>query len=109
VIKWKDDTQERKARRSAARDPRWKAVRRDHLRREPACAACGRRSPVTVHHIIPVTVDPCLEIDPDNLITLCRRSSHGKGCHMVIGHRCNWRSFEPRVREIAEELARIRR
>lgn len=75
----------------------WPRVRRQHLEREPACAACGRTGDLEVHHIVPYHERPELELDPANLITLC-----GDPCHLVHGHLLNWRRSNPHVREDAE-------
>lgn len=74
----------------------WPRVRAEHLKREPACAACGRQGDVDVHHVIPYHVDPRLELDPGNLITLC-----ADPCHLVFGHLLSWRRANPFVREDA--------
>lgn len=50
-----------------------------HRQRFPVCEACGR-SPVEIHHIIPVAVSPELADFDSNLISLC------KPCHTVHGH-----------------------
>lgn len=44
------------------RSSRWPKVRAEHLKREPACRACGARSKLEVHHKLPFhrsTVTPC--------------------------------------------------
>ena len=50
-----------------------------HRRANPVCASCGR-SPVEIHHIIPVAVDPGQADDPTNLISFC------PDCHIAYGH-----------------------
>lgn len=74
----------------------WARVRREHLEREPACAACGRSKELEVHHVQPYHEHPELELDPGNLITLC-----GDPCHLVHGHLLNWKRSNPHVREDA--------
>jgi hypothetical protein len=58
------------------------------------CAWC-RRSGAFVglnrHHIIPQSVCPEWRDEPDNLIVLCR------ACHACLGHRQNWRTWNPDV------------
>jgi len=53
------------------RSARWPAVRRRHLRDHPACVVCGMCDRPTVHHILPVSQRPDLELVPWNLETLC--------------------------------------
>ena len=77
----------------APRSGQWPRVRREHLEREPACQACGRRKALEVHHVEPFHVDPARELDPTNLITLC-----GDPCHFVHGHLMGWSRTNPSVR-----------
>lgn len=72
----------------------WARVRREHLEREPECAACGGKEDLQVHHIVPYSVDARLELDPENLITLCAHP-----CHLVHGHFMSWQRFNPHVRQ----------
>jgi len=46
------------------------------------CAWCGRARKLDIHHVVPVSVDPDLAADPDNMIMLCRKPP----CHQTIGH-----------------------
>jgi 5-methylcytosine-specific restriction enzyme A len=70
----------------------WTKIRKEHLRKYPECAACGRKDTLEVHHIVPYHVDPKKELDPNNLITLC-----GKHCHFVFGHLMDWKSWNKDV------------
>lgn len=79
--------------RFAVRSPEWKEVRKLHLQNQDECQACGKKSSLEVHHIIPVHVDKNLELDPTNLLTLCDR------CHLVFGHLSNYRSWNENVVE----------
>lgn len=88
----------------------WPRVRREHLRREPVCAACGRSKDLEVHHVVPYHERPELELDDGtngldgNLVTLC-----ADPCHFVFGHLLDWRRSNPSVRADAERyLARMR-
>jgi 5-methylcytosine-specific restriction endonuclease McrA len=79
----------------AGRSGQWARVRRDHLAREPACAACGRTKDLQVHHVTPVHVDKDGELREDNLVTLC-----SDPCHLVFGHLLSYaKRWNPRVRE----------
>lgn len=63
------------------------------------CAWCQRkgvRARLNRHHIIQQKYAPDLRDEPRGLIILCRR------CHFVLGHRCNWHTCNPDVREICE-------
>ena len=82
----------------AVRSSQWETVRKNHLKSSPACAACGCDQHLQVHHIVPFHLDRSLELDPNNLITLCE----GKGehqCHLNIGHLGNFKNYNPRVVE----------
>lgn len=92
----------------------WARVRAEHLRREPACIACGRDKDLEVHHIRPYAKFPELELDDGkdgtgtdgNLCTLC-----ADPCHLVFGHLYDFRArYNLRVREDAGSIReRIRR
>lgn len=79
------------------RSGKWAAVRKQHLEREPACAACGRKKNLEVHHIKPFKDHPELELDDGNLISLC-----GDPCHFVHGHLMSWMRSNPDVRADCE-------
>ena len=83
----------------AARSGKWSEVRRDFLKLHPACEACGVTTDLNCHHIKPFSQFPELELDPSNLITLCRKH------HFEVGHLGNWRTANATVRE---DAARIR-
>jgi len=67
-------------------------VRIEHLRVEPACIVCGTRVHVEVHHVEAFHAKPELELEPSNLVTLCRRD------HFVFGHLLDFRAWDPDVR-----------
>lgn len=77
------------------RSPLWKKARLVHLESNGRCLACGGRVSLEVHHLMPYHLAPDLELDPNNLITLCESSSR---CHWVFGHLLNWRSYNPNAR-----------
>ena len=91
------------------RSSRWKALRRDHLKRNPTCAVCGNANDVVPHHIIPYHIDPAKELDPMNLISLCEGDTFN--CHLFFGHLRNWTKHNPDVVEDAriwrEKINRI--
>jgi|GEM_PF-479465 hypothetical protein len=65
----------------------WPKVRRQHLDANPRCAACGSDKSLQVHHKKPFHCEPCLELDAENLITLCPL------CHFYFGHLLRWKSW----------------
>lgn len=71
---------------------RWDTVRDAHVKGQPACAVCGTKSGVEVHHVRPYHLFPELELDPTNLITLCREH------HLWWGHLGDFKSWNPEVR-----------
>lgn len=75
------------------RSPKWESVRNRFVKDNPSCALCGDKSGVEVHHVKPFHLFPALELDPSNLITLCRPH------HLLAGHLMDWSSFNPAVRE----------
>lgn len=84
-----------------SRSPRWPTVRKRHLERNPSCAACGATTGLEVHHIVPFHAKPELELDPLNLITLC---GPPRGCHLWLGHACDFKAWRPDVRRLAGEI-----
>lgn len=89
------------------RSSSWASVRRNFVESNPDCAACGSTQNLNVHHIKPFHSHPELELDPGNLITLCRKH------HFQVGHdpdgpwepkRPSWKAFNPRVREHCEKI-----
>lgn len=69
----------------------WRRVRREHLAKHPTCACCGGTKRLQVHHIQPVHLVKDHELNPDNLLTLCRAKRYGIDCHLLIGHAGNFR------------------
>ena len=78
--------------RFAKRSSKWSNIRKEHLKNNPQCAACGTTKDLEVHHIIPVHIDLNKELDVDNLITLC-----SKQCHLLFGHLLNFKSWNKDV------------
>lgn len=73
------------------RSPSWRKVRSEHIKQQPFCQACGSKKSLEVHHIEPYHVNPDRELDPANLITLC------KTCHFVFGHLMDYKSWNIEV------------
>jgi 5-methylcytosine-specific restriction protein A len=80
---------------STRRSNKWPAVQAKHLLDNPCCAACGSLRKLNVHHMKPFHLHPELELDPDNLITLCMDND----CHILIGHGDNFKAYNPLVKE----------
>jgi 5-methylcytosine-specific restriction endonuclease McrA len=78
------------------RSPHWPTVRKHHLEREPACAVCGTKEDLNVHHILSFHTHPELELEDSNLITLCRHD------HWVWGHLLDWKADDPDIRQHIE-------
>lgn len=85
-----------KSLRYAVRSSQWKKVRQEHLKEFSKCAVCGKTKDLEVHHIQPVHLKPELELDPENLITLCSNS-----CHLLFGHLMDFKSWNPKIIEDA--------
>lgn len=88
----------------AKRSKDWPKVRKQHLEENPACAACGEIKKVEVHHIQPFHLNPELELDPDNLITLCETASKGIICHLNIGHNGDYKNVNTNVIEDSRRM-----
>jgi hypothetical protein len=73
----------------------WRTVRAEHLAKFPACEACGRKTNLEVHHVIPVSVNPARRLDPQNLMTLCATP-----CHIVFGHLMCYHCYNADVRRM---------
>jgi 5-methylcytosine-specific restriction endonuclease McrA len=78
--------------RYAVRSPKWAQVRKEHLKNNPYCIACGRNKKLEVHHKVPVHISPELELTPSNLVTLC-----ADPCHLLFGHLLSFKSWNSQV------------
>jgi len=96
------DTIQGKAPLAVKRSSQWSVIRRKHLTNHPCCAVCGGTSKLEVHHIKPFHTHPELELDPDNLITLCESKSFGVICHLFVGHLGSYKAINPNVVEDAK-------
>lgn len=76
------------------RSPQWPHLEKQFKAEHPTCAACAGTDRLNVHHKKPFHLEPSLELDPDNLITLCMGK---KECHLLIGHGDNFRAYNPDV------------
>ncbi len=80
-----------------SRSGQWPAIRKQFLKDNIACAVCGTKGsflkPNEVHHIKPFNLRPELELEENNLITLCR--DH----HFFIAHLMSWSSWNENVKQ----------
>lgn len=92
-----------------ARSSKWRTVRDEFIRQHPFCAACGTKKNLNAHHIKPYHEHPELELEPGNLIALCRYH------HFYIGHdpdgpdgpeQPNWSKSNPNVVRDAKKARR---
>lgn len=90
---------------AGTRFPGWPTLRRAHLAKHPACAICGSTKDREVHHIKPYTLFPDLEMEPSNLVTLCRSKNWGFNCHLAVGHGGNYSMYNP---YLLDDIASIR-
>jgi 5-methylcytosine-specific restriction endonuclease McrA len=87
------------------RSSQWSSVQKEHLLRESACIACGYKGKkLQVHHIKPFHLHPHLELEPDNLITLCE--GRGRHHHLLLGHLGEWQSYNEHVRQDVKRFYR---
>ena len=95
MYEWWRDKKEGKILPEHVRSPHWRDVRKNHLTYYSECACCGGTDNLEVHHIVPFSIAPTLELDPENLLTLCSSKKYGVHCHLLIGH-CGWyRDWNP--------------
>lgn len=80
----------------------WGKVRKEHLKLNSKCEACGTQKKLQVHHIKPFHLHPELELEPTNLITLCMNEQ--MDCHLLIGHGDDWQSYNPFVVDDIKKL-----
>jgi 5-methylcytosine-specific restriction protein A len=80
------------------RSSKWPKVRKAFIEKNGACAVCGGKKHLEIHHKSPFHKHPELELDPSNLIALCEG---GINCHLAFGHLGNYRSFNQDVEQDA--------
>jgi|SRR3990167_5162924 len=79
------------------RSSHWSNVRKSFIKKYPHCALCGSDKDCDVHHCIPFSQNPSLELEENNLITLC--TPH----HLLCGHLMLWKSWNFEVRKDASD------
>ncbi len=80
---------------SRPRSPKWKTVRNNFVKENSCCAICGKTENLNVHHKIPFSYNPSLELDENNLVVLCENDN--LNCHFVFGHLMDWRNYNPDI------------
>jgi 5-methylcytosine-specific restriction protein A len=90
------------------RSNRWPEVRKKHLGLYPTCAVCGSTKKVEVHHKKPFHLHPELELDPDNLVSLCEGKEFSSIiCHLTFGHLGNYKDENESVDETVKAMKEI--
>ena len=85
------------------RSSHWPTVRKDFLEKNSTCAVCGGKEKLEVHHKKPFHLHPELELDPNNLITLCESKHNGVNCHLLFGHLGNFKCVNENVEDDTAE------
>ena len=91
------DSLRSRAPKGSRRSRQWSRVRKKWLGEHGACAVCGNRRKLEVHHKLPFHLHPELELDSTNLVTLCEDKYNGINCHLVIGHLGSFMSYNVNV------------
>lgn len=77
------------------RSDQWPKTRKEHILKFPFCAICKDKKSPQVHHIKPFHLHPELELDPENLVTLCEGME--RNCHRFFGHLDDFHSINADV------------
>jgi len=90
------------------RSSKWPKFMKGLIDAHPYCSLCGNknRAHLVCHHVEPVWVNPERELDETNIIVLCEKSEvlSGLNCHHSHGHSSDWRLWNPRIREVCEDV-----
>lgn len=81
------------------RSPFWSKIEKEFKEKHPKCEICGSTKRLQTHHIKPFHIFPELELDQNNLISLCMSR---KQCHIFIGHGSLFKASCPKIREYAK-------
>lgn len=79
---------------STKRSSKWPTVEKYFRESHSVCAVCGTAEKLNVHHKQPFHLHPELELDVNNLITLCMGP---RECHLIIGHGNDFKSYNPNI------------
>lgn len=97
IVKILTDRISGKAPKGAKRSNKWRKVRRIFLNDNPNCFVCGSKKKAEIHHKVPFHIAPDLELNPDNLATLCENKKYGVNCHLLLGHLGNYQRINVNV------------
>ena len=84
---------------SGERSPEWTELRNRFVHDHPVCVVCGSESDIQVHHLKTFKLWPGLELDYDNLVTLCISKRLGFNCHLEIGHGGSYKYYNPYIKD----------
>src|SRR3972149_7060759 len=87
--------------KSRRRSSKWENIKYCFLLKHDSCAACGSKNRLQVHHKLPFGLYPELELDENNLITLCMGKYE---CHFKIGHGESWVRNNKNIDDDIKEL-----
>ena len=76
------------------RSSEWHRVREEFLKENSECAICGTNKNLNVHHKKPFHLYPELELDKNNLVTLCMSK---RECHLLIAHGGLFSAYNPHI------------
>lgn len=76
------------------RSSHWGSVREHFLKNNSVCACCHSNIKLNVHHKKPFHLHPELELDENNLITLCMSKSE---CHFLLGHGGDFKAYNDNI------------
>ncbi len=75
------------------RSSKWSDFIKQIKKEREGCAICGKKKGLEGHHRLPFHLYPKLELDPDNVIILCRKH------HFIFGHLEYWESYNTQIAE----------
>ena len=107
IIKAVKDRVQGKVPLLSKRSNKWPKYEHAWLTVNGECASCGCKEKLQVHHKKPFHLDPSLELDFNNYITLCEAKG-GPECHLNIGHKGNFKNDVPTVVEDAVTARKAR-
>jgi hypothetical protein len=80
------------------RSPEWARVRKSFAQKHQRCLICGiEKKSLQIHHVVPFSINPDLELEKNNLIPLCTSKYWGYNDHLVVGHAQNFKLENPWV------------
>lgn len=91
----------RESSKSKKRSVHWHYIRDQFIEDNPYCEACGSSEKLQVHHIIPFSNRPDLELVDSNLIVLCMSINE---CHFLLGHGGSFKTYNPHVSQDARNF-----